>query len=147
MRKYQNKLYCLQKLVQLRQGEVERLQKEVADKRRLQERYRRNIEQINALCEQSGASGAKHDVVQALNCASYKKTLMQLALTQQQDLTACEADTAMSWQPLRAATLRRETMAQARDTVLSDVKRERLRRDQKHTDEFARLAWLRTRGQ
>ncbi|KZE31739.1 flagellar export protein FliJ [Crenobacter luteus] len=137
-------LTSLQTLVRLRDADVDRLRAELDAKRRLQERYRRNIERMDALCGQSGASAAALPAL-ALNCAGYKGALLQLMASQRQDLALAEADAAVSRQALTAATLRREAMAQARDDVAGRIASETARREQRRCDESAGQAWWRGR--
>lgn len=141
--KQQDELSRLQMMLRLRERDVERLQTEVASKRRQQSRYRRNIERMNELCGQSGASAAASVAAMALNCASYKGSLMQLMASQQQDLALCDADVAITSQALREAALRREVMIQARNDTAAKLNIELVRREQKHADEFAGQAWWR----
>lgn len=143
--KQQEALRRLQLMVRLRDNDVNRLQSEVDAKRRLQERYRRNIERMGELCGQSGASAAAASPVLALNCAGYKGALLQLMASQQQDLNLAEADAAVSQRALMAATLRREAMVRVRDDAAERLDGESARREQKHTDDFAGQAWWRGR--
>ena len=146
--KQQEALRRLQLMVQLRDNDVGRLQAELDAKRRLQDRYRRNIERMGELCGQSGASAATvaASPLLALNCAGYKGALLQLMASQQQDLSLAEADAAVSQRALAAATLRREAMAQVRDDAAARLDSERARREQKHTDDFAGQSWWRGRA-
>nr|WP_294865063.1 flagellar export protein FliJ [uncultured Pseudogulbenkiania sp.] len=143
--KQQEALHRLQLMVRLRDNDVERLEAELVAKRRLQERYRRNIERMGELCGQSGASAASASPTLALNCAGYKGALLQLMASQQQDLNLAEADAAVSQRALMAATLRREAMVQVRDDAAERLAGERARREQKHSDDFAGQAWWRGR--
>ncbi|OWY39971.1 flagellar export protein FliJ [Xenophilus sp. AP218F] len=132
-------------LVQLRERDKDKLEAELAKKRRLQERYQRNIERLDALCAASGASGGAGHPALALNRAGYKGHLQQLLHGQRQDLKLAEADAAVCQRALLAADLRREQVALARAEAQEEWRRAEGRREQKLNDELAGQAWLRGR--
>jgi len=70
-------------LLRLRERDGERLEAELAAKRRLQERYRRNVERLDQLSAASGPSAAAGHPALALNCAGYKSHLLGLRQSQQ----------------------------------------------------------------
>ncbi|OHX11451.1 flagellar export protein FliJ [Chromobacterium sphagni] len=134
-------------LLQLRERDRQQLETELAGKRRLQERYRRNIERLEQLSAASGASAASGHPALALNCAGYKGHLAGLRQSQRQDLQLAEADAAVSQRHLLAARQRQEQVALLRDQTLSAWRREQARAEQKRTDEAAGQAWLRSAGE
>lgn len=146
MIKARTTLQNLQQLLTLKDADVARLQREVADKRQLQERYQRNIQRMDELCRHSGASGSRTLPALALNCAGYKDALLQLKQSQQLDLQLAEADTAVSQQALLAASRRREVLASLQQRTAADLAQQQQRQEQKRSDDQASLAWLRQQG-
>jgi flagellar export protein FliJ len=133
-------------LLTLRRRDGEKLETELAAKRRLQERYRRNIERLEQLNAASGASAAAGHPALAMNCAGYKSHLAGLKQTQQQDLRLAEADAEVSRGRLEAARRREEQVRQLREALALDWWHQMQRAEQKRTDETAGQAWLRGRG-
>ncbi|OBU85159.1 flagellar export protein FliJ [Chromobacterium subtsugae] len=130
-------------LLQLRERDSRQLETELAGKRRLQERYRRNIARLEELNAASGASAAAGHPALALNCAGYKSHLAGLSQSQRQDLQLAEADAAVSQRQLLAARQRQEQAELLRDQSLLAWRDEQARTEQKRTDEAAGQAWLR----
>ncbi|MBT2868237.1 flagellar export protein FliJ [Chromobacterium violaceum] len=133
-------------LLRLRERDGERLETELAAKRRLQERYRRNIERLDQLSAASGPSaGAGHPAL-ALNCAGYKRHLLDLRQSQQQDLQLAQADAEVSQSRLQDARRREEQVKLLREEKLLEWRTAQSRAEQKRTDEAAGQAWMRGRG-
>ncbi|POZ63472.1 flagellar export protein FliJ, partial [Chromobacterium alticapitis] len=118
-------------LLTLRRRDGEKLETELAAKRRLQERYRRNIERLEQLSAASGASASAGHPALALNCAGYKSHLNGLMQSQRQDLRLAEADAEISRGRLEAARRREEQARQLRDEAVLDWQAERRRAEQK----------------
>ncbi|UTH73149.1 flagellar export protein FliJ [Chromobacterium sp. IIBBL 290-4] len=133
-------------LLQLRERDGEKLEAELAAKRRLQERYRRNIERLDELSSASGASGAAPHPALALNCADYKRHLQGLRQSQQQDMQLAAADAEISRQRLQTARCREEQARRLRDEKLAEWRETAARGEQKRSDEAAGQVWLRGRG-
>ncbi|AUH50487.1 flagellar export protein FliJ [Chromobacterium sp. ATCC 53434] len=133
-------------LLGLRRRDGEKLEAELAAKRRLQDRYRRNIERLDQLSAASGASAAAGHPALALNCAGYKSHLAGLRQSQQQDLRLAEADAEVSRQRLQAAQRREEQVKLLRDEAAEQWRLLQARGEQKGSDEAAGQAWLRGGG-
>ena len=138
-------LHHLQQLMQLKSLDIQRLQREVAQKRLEQERYQRNLARMEMLCRDSGPSGQSVTAL-ALNCAAYKDNLLQLMQSQQLDLQLAKADMAISQQALLAANLRHEVLGDVAARTAADINSAQQRQAQKRTDEFAGQAWQRQQG-
>ncbi|AAQ60664.1 flagellar export protein FliJ [Chromobacterium violaceum] len=133
-------------LLRLRERDGERLETELAAKRRLQERYRRNIERLDQLSAASGPSAAAGHPALALNCAGYKRHLLDLRQSQQQDLQLAQADAEVSQSRLQDARRREEQVKLLREEKLLEWRTAQSRAEQKRTDEAAGQAWMRGRG-
>ncbi|WP_434634435.1 flagellar export protein FliJ [Chromobacterium sp. CV08] len=133
-------------LLGLRRRDGEKLEAELAAKRRLQDRYRRNIERLDQLSAASGASAAAGHPALALNCAGYKSHLAGLRQSQQQDLRLAEADAEVSRQRLQAAQRREEQVKLLRDEAAAQWRLLQARGEQKGSDEAAGQVWLRGGG-
>ncbi|SFU64067.1 flagellar export protein FliJ [Pseudoduganella namucuonensis] len=132
----------LSTLVELRSTEVERLQTEMAAKKSLQERYQKNLDRLNGLCQASGASG-KLPLALASNCGDYKQAVMQMADSHRLDLSMHEADMAVSQRALNAAYVKREVLDNVLQKKQQAVVKEGNRLERKQHDELATQLWLR----
>lgn len=130
------------RLLELRQREVDRRLAEVADKQALGERYRRNLEQLDALCRQPGGRGATHPGI-AMNSANYKLGVLQMAQNHREELALHEADLAVARQQLADASRRHEALRQLLERERRGVRQAEHTREQKSQDEIAILAWQR----
>lgn len=138
-------------LVNLREQEVDRLTTDVAAKQAVRERYRRSLERMEQLCEDSGASG---DTVPgaltpmlspalSLNCAAYKQSVMQLADAHRADLALHEADMAVAQRALHVAVNKREVLDTVLQRQLGTLQRQQAAREQKREDDLAAQVWMR----
>lgn len=145
MKRLKSELHGLQAMVFLMRNETERLHKEMVDKKRLQERYRHNIEKMSALCQRNTVSDAPPTLTQALNGAHYKTSAMHWIALQQQHLRRSEEETMASRQAWHAALLRYEVMMHLRDNAFNTLNVQQQRREQKEADELAQQVWWRAR--
>ncbi len=135
-------LSSLNRLVDLRALEVDRLQAEMAAKEAVRQRYRGNLERLDAFYADSGASGALSPSL-ALNCGAYKQAVLGLAATHRESLVLHEADMAVTQRALSAAACRHEVLGmvvarqQARQQQAGEV------RERKRQDELAMQVWSR----
>lgn len=132
----------LARLAELRQREVERQQAEVAGKQRVRERYQRNLDRLDTLTRNVGASGAGLAVA-ALNSGNYKHSVMQLAHMHRNDLALHDADLAVARQALASASRQHESVNQLLERQRRDLQRVRDVEEQKRQDEMATLMWQR----
>lgn len=144
----------LQRLVDLREREVERLGADLSARQATRNRYATNLARLEQLCEGSGASGApskragadaRLSLSLSLNCASYKQAVMRMAAAHRVDLSLFEADMAVARRALLAAARRHEALGQElarqRDTAL----KAKSSREQKRQDDIALQTWRRGR--
>jgi len=130
-------------MLRLRQQEVDRLQADLAAKEKTRARYQRTLTRMDALRDAVGASGAQAHPALAMNVAGYKDHLQLLRASQAQDLALAESEARQGAEALRAASLRRETLAQVRLESARLLTAVLGRQEQKRTDEQATQAWLR----
>ena len=98
---------------------------------------------MDALRDAVGASGAQAHPALAMNVAGYKDHLQLLRASQAQDLALADSEARQGAEALRAASLRRETLAQVRLESARLLAAVLGRQEQKRTDEQATQAWLR----
>lgn len=132
----------LSTLVQLRSGEVEKLQSELAKQTALRERYKQNLERLTSLYTGSGASGAL-PLAMSVNCGNYKQAVMQMVDTHRTDLSLHEANMEASQRQLHAAWAKREVLDQVLTQKQKDVAGAQNRLETKRSDELATQLWLR----
>lgn len=130
------------RLLDLRQREVDRRLAEVAEKQALGERYRRNLEKLDALSRQPGGSGQTHPGI-AMNSANYKIGVLHMAQTHRQELALHDADLAIARQQLAEASRRHEALRQLLEREQRSARRQENTREQKSQDEIAALVWQR----
>ena len=135
-------LNSLNRLVDLREREVDRLQAEVGAKEAVRQRYRGNLERLEALCTDSGASGQLPPTL-AFNCAGYKQTVLQLAATHRESLVLHEADMAATQRALMLASRRHQVLDQVRERHQERSLQATAVREQKRQDELASQVWWR----
>ncbi|AKJ30366.1 flagellar export protein FliJ [Caldimonas brevitalea] len=135
-------VHSLNRLIELREREVERLNVEVANKRAVGDRYRRSLERMTALCEGSGASAALPPAL-SLNCGNYKQAMLGMVDLHRQDLALHEADMAVSQRALDAAARKQEVFQQLLARRQAQLLREHESREQKRQDELATQVWWR----
>lgn len=132
----------LDRLVDLRALEVDRLQAEMVAKEAVRRRYLGNLDRLDAFYADSGASGSLPPIL-ALNCGEYKQAVLHLAATHRESLARHEAEMAVMQRALTAASCRREVLGtvlarkQARRHEAAEV------REQKRQDELAAQVWSR----
>jgi flagellar export protein FliJ len=137
-------LQTLGRVVSLRAREQERISLELARQQAQLERYRRNVQRLENLCEQSGASGAMPIALSA-NCADYKQAVMDLAHAQREEAGRHETELATTRQALHAAMRRHGAVDQALQRRLQGWTSEQAVRAQKTQDELATQVWWRGR--
>lgn len=134
----------LERLVDLREREVDRLTADMAAKTALRERYRNNVERLESLYRSVGATGAWSPAL-SLNCAQYKQSVMQLADAHREDLTLHEADMAVAQQMLMAAARKHEALSHVLEQRQNQVRHTQTVHEQKRQDEVATQTWFRGR--
>lgn len=139
-----NAMASLNRLVDLREREVDRLQSEIGAKEAVRQRYRGNLDRLEALCAGSGASGSLPPTL-ALNCAGYKQTVMQLAASHRESLVLHEADLAATQHALLAASRRHQALDQVLERAQERSRQAASVREQKRQDELASQVWWRGR--
>jgi len=135
---------ALDKLVMLRENEVERLSADMASREAVRSRYRESLARLDRLHGQLGASG-QHSPALSLNCGAYKQAVMHLADTHRADLALHEADMAVAQRALTAAALRQEVLTQLRSRRIEHAQRQQDVRERKVHDELATQMWHRGR--
>ncbi|WKB54112.1 flagellar export protein FliJ [Eleftheria terrae] len=136
-------LSSLSRLIDLREREVDRLSAEVAAKGAVRDRYRRNLDRMNALCQGSGATAALPPAL-SINCGNYKQAMIGMTQLHQQDLALHEADMAVSQQALSAAARKHEVFVQLLARREDAQRRAVEQREQKRQDELATQVWWRS---
>ncbi|MCW7536522.1 flagellar export protein FliJ [Aquabacterium sp. A7-Y] len=133
----------LSRLVDLREREVDRLSAEVAAKHAVSERYRRNLERMDALCQGSGATAVLPPAL-SLNCGNYKQAVIGMSQLHRQDLALHEADMAVTQRALTAAARKHEVFSQLLVRRQDEQRRVVEREEQKRQDEMATQVWWRS---
>ncbi|UGQ48964.1 flagellar FliJ family protein [Massilia endophytica] len=141
-----NLIRNLSTLVALRTTELEKLQAAQAAKEAMAERYRKNLERLNQLAVNSGASG-KLPMALASNCGDYKQAVLAMADSHRLDLTMHEADMAVSQRALNAAWAKREVLGQVLEKKQAVVAGEKNAQERKQHDDLATQLWLRSQKQ
>lgn len=137
-------LHSLNRLVDLRGREVDRLQAEMAAKEAVRRRFHGNLDRLAELCAGSGASGALSPTL-ALNCGGYKQSVLELAASHRESLALHEADMAVTQRALLAASQRREVLGQVLEQHQERGRQAQQVREQKRQDELATQVWVRGR--
>jgi flagellar export protein FliJ len=137
-----NLIASLERLVDVRAREVDRLQSQLAQKEAQRVRFSGNLARLAGLCEDSGASGALPAAL-STNCGNFKQVVLQMAATHQQDMQLHEADMAVTQRALSAAAARQDVLGD----VLARQRRlalaARTRGERKREDELATQVWQR----
>ena len=137
-------LNSLNRLVDLRDREVDRLQAEMAAQESVRQRYHGNLNRLAELCAGSGASGALPPTL-ALNCGGYKQAVLDLAASHRESLVRHEADMATTQRALLTASRRRESLSQVVEQHEERGRQAQRVREQKRQDELATQVWARGR--
>lgn len=135
----------LNRLVELREREVDRLTADVASREATRQRYLGNIERMQQLCRDSGASGGISPAL-AANCAGYKESLLQMTEAHRSDLAHHEAQMVLAQQALNDAARDHEVLRQVAERRLQALQRAQGVREQKQVDDLASQVWLRGRA-
>jgi flagellar export protein FliJ len=144
----------LQRLVELREREVERLGADMSARQATRNRYATNLARLEQLYTGSGASGAPSRIAGengqislslSLNCASYKQAVMRMAAAHRVDLSLFEADMAVARRALLAATRRQEALGQELARQRDNALKAKSSREQKRQDDIALQTWRRGR--
>ncbi|MFO7275525.1 MAG: flagellar export protein FliJ [Pseudomonadota bacterium] len=142
----------LDRLLDLREREVERLGADVAARERVSARYRANLARLQELSASTGPSarvaGSDGLVSPAVsrNRGDYRQNVMRLADLHRLDLTLHEADLAVARRALGNAIRRREALRLALERRAERMRRARQTRERKAQDEMASQIWIRGRG-
>jgi flagellar export protein FliJ len=137
----------------LRRRDVDRIGVEMAGQERVRQRYQRNLDRLEQLCADSGASGlqvpqgAPRTLSAALasNCAGYKQSVMKMADAHRVDLALHESDMTNTRLRMLEATRRREALDSVVEARRETLRRDGVRREQKGQDELASQQWTRGR--
>lgn len=132
----------LQRLMGLRERELERRQAQLAAKEQLRARYVSTVERLEQLNAQIGPTGAAIPSL-AANSAVYKQAVLQWAEQQRQDLALHEADMAVQRQQMLTVARQQQAFGQLLSRVDARLAGEAQRREQKGQDDLAGQVWLR----
>lgn len=132
----------LSTLVTLREREVERLQADIAAKVNVRQRYLGNLERMENLCADGGASGAL-PLALSVNCGNYKQAVMAIADAHRLELTLHEADMAVTQRALAAAWCKQEVLGKVLEQHQRRASSAQERSDRRRQDELATQMWHR----
>ncbi|GAB7539396.1 hypothetical protein [Burkholderia sp. 3C] len=137
----------LARLVALRDREVERLRRELADQEALRERYRRNLASMEHLLADAAASGhaglgAAHAAL-ALNGANYRMQLITMVHAHADDLMRHEATLDAHRAALTGALLKHRRLTHVLAAKRAALRDDAQRKQQKQQDQLATQAALR----
>jgi flagellar export protein FliJ len=144
----------LQRLVDLREREVEKLGADMSARHVTRKRYVGSLARLEQLYEGSGASGAPPKRAAAtaqlspslaLNCAGYKQTVLKMTAAHRVDLSLFDADMAVAKRALLAAARRQEALSQELARQRRNASRVASVREQKRQDDIALQTWRRGR--
>jgi flagellar export protein FliJ len=144
----------LQRLVDLREREVEQLGADMSARQVTRNRYANNLARLEQLYAGSGASGTPSRRADAngrlslslsLNCASYKQAVMRMAAAHRVDLSLFDADMAVAKRALLAAARRQEALSQELTRQRDSALKAKSSREQKRQDDIALQTWRRGR--
>jgi flagellar export protein FliJ len=135
----------LTSLVALRNTELEKLQAAQAAKVATAERYKKNLERLNSLAVNSGASGSL-PIALAANCGDYKQAVLAMADSHRLDLTMHEADMAVSQRALNQAYVKCEVLGQVLEKNEKALASKGAVQERKVHDDLATQVWLRSRN-
>lgn len=138
----------LDRLVELREKEVDRLATDFAAREAVRQRYLSNLERMRLLCRETDAGLASGKVAPALamNSGAYKQSLLAMTEAHASDLAAHEAQMAVAQQALHQAARGHEVLRQVAEKQSLALLRAQGVRDQKHADDLASQVWLRGRS-
>ena len=138
----------LDRLVALREKEVDRLSADFASREAMRQRYLDNLTRMRSLCEDTsaGLAAGKAAGVLALNNGAYKQTLLAMVDAHAQDLAAHEAQMDVARQALHQAARGHEVLRQVAEKQSLALLRAQGVRDQKVSDDLASQVWLRGRA-
>lgn len=134
----------LDRLVDLRERKVDKLAADVAAHEATRRRFVANIERMQQLARDSGASGAVSPAL-AANCAGYKQSLLQLTDAHRRDLAAHELQADALRRSLSDATREHEVLRQVAERRAQAVQAALGVRERKQGDDLASQVWLRGR--
>lgn len=134
----------LDRLVELRERAVDRLAADVAAHEATRRRYLANIDRMQQLARDSGASGAVPPAL-AANCAGYKESLLRMTEAHRRDLAAHEAQAEALRRSLGDATRDHEVLRQVAERRALAVQAAAGVRERKQGDDLASQVWLRGR--
>lgn len=133
----------LQRLIALREQELERQQAQLAAKEQTRARYAATLAKLEQLNAQIGPTGAAVPTL-AANSAVYKQAVMQWAEQQRQDLVLHEADMAVQRQAMLALARKQEAYGQLLGRAQARALAAQGKREQKGQDELAAQVWHRS---
>lgn len=135
-------MHGLGQLLRIKDGELEKLGRDLAHKRAVQARYQAAIARTDGLVQAAAPQGRVNPAL-LINGANYKQVVLGMLAMQRQDLALHEADMAVSQARLLAATQRRDALGQLHDSQLAAQRQAGERRAQRQQDEMASQAWWR----
>lgn len=138
----------LDRLVALREQEVDRLSADFAAREAVRQRYLGNLERMRALCRDAdtGLAPGKASAALAMNSGAYKQSLLAMTEAHASDLAAHEAQMDVARQALHQAARGHEVLRQVAEKQSLALLRAQGVRDQKHSDDLASQVWLRGRA-
>lgn len=135
-------MHKLNRLLSLREQEVERLQAELAAKEAVRRRYHEALQRLDHLFVSSGASGALPPAL-ALNCGEYKESMLQLSAHHRQTMAQHEVEVRTAGLALRQASQRHQALDQVAERRRTALQLTGARQEQKRQDDTAMQVWLR----
>ncbi|WP_206995176.1 flagellar FliJ family protein [Trinickia mobilis] len=132
-------------LMAARQGRIDRLTTEVANRQSTCSRYREQIDAIDRLRADAAKKADRSLPALAVNCAGYQHSMATLALEHRRLLALQEADLQAARRRLTELVLQRERWQKALELRRGALVRQQNVREQKRQDEMASQSWLRSR--
>lgn len=138
----------LDRLVELREKEVDRLTSDFAAREAVRQRYLSNLQRMRDLCRDAdtGLPSGKASAALAMNSSAYKQSLLAMTAAHANDLAAHEAQMAVAQQALHEAARGHEVLRQVAEKQSLALLRAQGARDQKLSDDLAAQVWLRGRA-
>jgi len=136
---------ALDRLLALRERELERLSAQMASHQAVAQRFRDNLGRLDALWQHCGASG-ELPAPASSTAADYKQAVMRLADTHRAGLAQHEAETAVAQRALSAAAGRHEGLSLVLAQRRTEARQAGERREQRQQDELAVQMWSRGRS-
>jgi flagellar export protein FliJ len=132
-------------LIAARQGRIDRLTTEVANRQSTCRRYSEQIDTIDRLRTDAASKVDRSSPALAVNCAGYQQSMATLAHEHRRLLALQEADLQAARRRLTELALQRERWQKALELRRGVLIRQQNVREQKRQDELASQSWLRSR--